>query len=301
MSLTMFFYIIVVPLWTHYIPFKAAHKNVNYKKGSYGHMHTRLLEAQGSQQVDVLFVGSSHAYRGFDTRIFAQHGIKSFNLGSSNQTPLQTLSLLKKYTKILKPKIVVYEVLPTTFENDGVESSLDIIANDRSNLEYLKMMLKVNHLKTYNAFFYDTFLELFKINQDFREPLIVGYDTYIPGGFVEKDKDFQRAMNYSNGSRDVVFLKKQKRSFEKIVKFLGVQNVKLLLVQAPVSHQAFRQIANNKEIDKYFDEKSLYVNFNYMFDFDNEKYFYDSHHLNQLGVTKFNLGFIKKLNGIDYQ
>ena len=297
--LTLFFYVIMVPLWTHYIPFKAAHKNVNYKKGTYGHMNTRLQEAQNYEQVDVLFIGSSHAYRGFDTRVFGQHGIKSFNLGSSNQTPLQTLGLLKKYVKILKPKVVVYEVLPTTFENDGVESSHDIIANDDSNLGYLKMVLRVNHLKIYNAFLYDTFLECFDINQEFKEPLIVGYDTYISGGFVEKNKDFQMVRNSPSSSRDVVFLKRQKRSFEKIVDLLADQKVKLLLVQAPVTKQAYSGIANRVQIDQYFKEKSSYINFNYIMDLDNENDFYDSHHLSQSGVVKFNLELIKNLKGTD--
>ena len=79
------------------------------------------------KNVDVLFLGSSHAYRGFDPRIFRKRGYSSFNLGSSAQTPSQTKVWLKRYLKHLNPKIVIYEVYPGTFSSDGIEASLDLV------------------------------------------------------------------------------------------------------------------------------------------------------------------------------
>ena len=90
-------------------------------------MLTRLNEVKNIKNIDILFLGSSHTYRGFDTRVFKKNGYNSFNLGSSSQSPIQTLTLTKRYLNQLNPKLIVYEVYPTTFTIDGIESSLDII------------------------------------------------------------------------------------------------------------------------------------------------------------------------------
>ena len=47
--------------------------NLIYFLGGYGHTHSRLAEVKTYKDVDILFLGSSHAYRGFDTRIFSKH------------------------------------------------------------------------------------------------------------------------------------------------------------------------------------------------------------------------------------
>ena len=52
-------------------------------------MYLRKIDADTTINIDVLVLGSSHAYRGFDPRIFKKAGIKLFNFGSSGQTLLQ--------------------------------------------------------------------------------------------------------------------------------------------------------------------------------------------------------------------
>ena len=140
------FYITTIVFCARYAPpwFKP---NINYRIGSYGHMSSRLSEIKGYSDVDILFLGSSHAYRGFSTRIFLENGYKTFNLGSSAQTPAQTKVLLNRYLESLNPKMVIYEVYPNTLSTDGVESALDIIANDKNDLHSLKMALKINNIK----------------------------------------------------------------------------------------------------------------------------------------------------------
>ena len=106
-------------------PFMA--KNVRNCVGCYGHLFTRVKEAKETKNPDILFLGSSHAYRGLDPRIFAEEGITSFNLGSSSQTPINTQVLLHQYLDQIQPKMVIYEVYAGTLTSDGVESSLDLL------------------------------------------------------------------------------------------------------------------------------------------------------------------------------
>ena len=45
-------------------------------------------EVRRHEDVDIVFVGSSHAYRSFDPRFFAREGLTTFNIGTRAQTPL---------------------------------------------------------------------------------------------------------------------------------------------------------------------------------------------------------------------
>ncbi|WP_202945886.1 hypothetical protein [Aquimarina agarivorans] len=183
-AVAFFTYIGYIILWGSFAP-NALKPNLNYRIGSKGHMFTRLQEVKRIDSVDILFLGSSHAYRGFDPRIFASHQFNTFNLGSSSQTPIQTAILLERYLDHIKPKSIIYEVYPTTFMIDGIESSLDIIANDRNDLLSLKMAFELNHLKTYNTLIYGIFRNLFNLNTSFTEAIHKKNDTYILGGYVE--------------------------------------------------------------------------------------------------------------------
>ena len=71
--------------------------------GGIGFTLERIREAETAGPVDILFVGSSHAYRGFDPRIFAALGFTSFNLGTKAQSPLNTDFLLRRYWPRLQP------------------------------------------------------------------------------------------------------------------------------------------------------------------------------------------------------
>ena len=65
-------------------------RNVTYSLGHDDRLLTKVREASSRRGADVLFLGSSHAYRTFDPRLFAERDIEVVNLGSSIQTPLQS-------------------------------------------------------------------------------------------------------------------------------------------------------------------------------------------------------------------
>jgi hypothetical protein len=109
------FYIVAIILFGEY-NLKELNKNLNYRRGSYGHMFSRIQDINKADHLDVLVVGSSHAYRGFDPRIFNSQNINLFNLGSNIQTPVQTKFLLEKYLDRLKPSTVIFEVFPEVFK-----------------------------------------------------------------------------------------------------------------------------------------------------------------------------------------
>lgn len=81
-------------------------KNFVFPIGNYGHSMLRLNEVKTHSRVDILILGSSHAYRGFDPRIFKKHQFDIFNLGLSSETPIQSYFLLKNTTHSFNQKLL---------------------------------------------------------------------------------------------------------------------------------------------------------------------------------------------------
>ncbi|ARV05985.1 hypothetical protein BTO04_04390 [Polaribacter sp. SA4-10] len=290
---TSLFYLTFLFVWGSYAP-SISKQNINYKIGSYGHMYSRLSEIKNHGDVDILFLGSSHAYRGFDTRIFLDNGYKSFNLGSSAQTPSQTKVLLKRYLESLNPEIVIYEVYPETFTIDGVESSLDIIANDKNDSHSLNMALKINNIKTYNTLIYGLTRDLLGLNKSFSEPIIKGNDKYISGGYVEKEIGFYQPTEFEK--KEISLRDYQLESFSEIVQMVKNKNIELILVYAPIPSANYISYSNNHYFDSIMRRYSEYYNFNEILTLNDSLYFYDSSHLNQNGVNIFNKKLIELLN-----
>ena len=289
---TSLFYIIALFFWGRYTP-SVFHPNISYPIGSYGHMHSRISEIKNYGNVDILFLGSSHAYRGFDTRIFLDKGYKTFNLGSSAQTPTQTKVLLNRYLKILNPKKIIYEVYPGTFTTDGVESSLDIIANDKNDLHSLKMALKINNIKTYNTLIYGFICDLIGLNNSFNETIVKGNDKYIPAGFVEREMSFYSPSKFEK--KEISLNQYQLESFSEVIHMIKHNNIELILVYAPIPKVNYESYINTSYFDGLMKGYSKYYNFNEIVELNDSLHFYDSHHLNQDGVTIFNNKLIELL------
>ncbi len=268
--------------------------NINYRVGSYGHTYSRLSEVENQEDVDILFLGSSHTYRGFDTRIFLDNGYKSFNLGSSSQTPTQTKVLLKRYLERLNPKLIIYEVYPTTLNIDGVESSLDIIANGKNDLYSLDMALTTNNIKIYNTLIYGVIRDLLGLNKSFSEPIVKGSDKYISGGYVERVTSFYQHKEFEK--KEISLKEYQLESFSEIVQTVKNKNIELILVYAPIPRANYISYSNNNYFDSIMKSYSKYYNFNEVLTLNDSLHFYDSNHLNQKGVDIFNKKLIELLN-----
>jgi hypothetical protein len=288
------FYAANLLIWERYFPAELT-PNANYKIGSYGHMNTRVKEIPSYHDVDILILGSSHAYRGFDPRMFAEDGLRVFNLGSSAQTPIQTKVLLKRYLEDLNPKLILYEVYPGTFTSDGVESALDILANDRNDLFSIQMALKINNIKVYNTLIYGVFNDILSLDRDFIEAKTIGSDTYIEGGFVEKTvATNEEAPNFS--PRVWNLEQYQLTAFEDILASLEEKGIKVALIQAPITANRYQAYLNSGEIDAYFRQFGDYYNFNELISLSDQEHFYDDHHLNQSGVEIFNQALLEILD-----
>ncbi len=266
--------------------------NLNYKRGGAGHLLSRLNEVKDKKNLDILFLGSSHAYRGFDTRLFENDSTLVFNLGSSSQTPKQTEVLLERYLDALTPKLVIYEVYPETFAMDGVESANDLVSNDQNDLLSLKMAMEINHIKVYNTLLYSVADQLLKKNN--HEDSIHGRDTYIPGGFVQTElRHYQPTSSILKTS---AFKDDQFEKFKEILSALRARNCDVVLVFAPVTTSEYEALGDMTLFNSQMRDLGDYYNFNEIMTLNDSLHFYDAHHLNQNGVELFNQRLIELLS-----
>lgn len=262
-----------------------------------GHTQTRLKEVKDFGVVDILFLGSSHAYRGFDNRIFDKAGFRSFNLGTSAQTPLQTQILLQRYLDRLHPKVIVYEVFPTTFSIDGVESFTDILANDSIDLSTLKIVMAQHNMRLYNTLVFQFITDPFNKNLHSAQPKQIDDDTYISGGYVEKKMSYFKYMHHPEQKWD--FNDDQFKAFGETLAFIKQRDIKIILVFAPITSSFYHAHTNNASFDDRMKKYGEYYNYNEILNMNDSLHFLDEHHLNQDGVELFNESLAKTLKDWD--
>jgi len=284
------FYVVVLSIWSWVMPSFMA-KNVRNCVGCYGHLNTRIKEIPKYKNIDVLILGSSHAYRGFDTRVFKKHGLKAFNLGSSSQTPIQTNVLLNQYLDELTPKLVVLEVYAGTLEIDGVESSLDLAANNKMDWNYLRTLPDLKSIHSVNSAIYGSFRELFKLNDSFVEDSIQGDDKYVKGGYVETK--FRKNPLKPERAKPWKIIPTQINYLKRNVKLLKSKEIPFVLVQTPISKKLYNSKTNNQEIDEMLSKLGKYKNFQGELKLNDTIDFYDSNHMNQSAVQRFDEYYIQ--------
>jgi hypothetical protein len=261
-------------------------RNLIYKRGGAGHSLPRFAEVKNVKNVDILFLGSSHTYRGFDTCIFYNNGFTSFNLGSSAQTPIQTQVLLDRYLAPLNPKIAIYEVYPITFTLDGIEAAMDLISNDQNDFASLKMAFHYNHIKAYNALIYSSYRQFFYKKNIVARDLKIGNDQYVSGGFVEKIRSEFKPKPFKK--QELIFKENQLTILKRNIETLKKQGTKVYLVQAPITSDYYQNFTNLSEFDSLMNNYGTYYDFNPMVELTDSLHFFDAHHLNQKGVEIFN-------------
>lgn len=253
----------------------------------------RFREIDSYADVDVLFVGSSHCYRAFDPRVFATRGHRSFNMGSTTQTPLNSYYLLERYLDRLSPELLLVEVYWGTLAADGLESLLDLSANLPVTSEMWRMALAIRDLRAINALA-SRALDLRSGPLSEARANLAPIDTYVPGGFVERQQGYR--------SRDAPIADARSQRppndlqldyLERIIELARGAGSRVGLVLQPVTKARQRSLpglaASLARIEAFAAEQAVpFLDLNSWMELRDEQHFYDYHHLNQQGVALFN-------------
>lgn len=260
--------------------------NIHYRPGGHSYSLHRFAEADRlAPGSDVLVFGSSHACRGVDPRNFPDLSI--FVMGTPAQTPLQTRMLVDVYLDKMQPKHVVYVVSGGLFQNTGVESALNLIANRPVDRHAWQMVRATKDIRVFQTFVYAGFRQ-WKARFIPPPPLPpILTDTYVSGGFVEKAP--QAYTPPRTQPKAFVALPKQIEAFHDVVQAIQERGIPLLLVQAPTSNDHVRIFTNRSSYDTLFRSTGVpYIDFQPLVALEPEQHFYDPNHMNQQGVDRFN-------------
>lgn len=255
------------------------------RMGDEGHLNSRVKDIRNHHDVDILFLGSSHCYRTFDTRYYAAAGYRCFNLGSSNQTPIQTYVLLHQYLDSLNPKLIVFEVHPDIMRNDGVESAVNLLCNTPLTYEATRMAFSLNNMKVLNTWLYAVYNQKIRHRlEHFREDTLIGNYRYIAGGYCEVDTNEFVRRRYPRTA--ITIAPKQLEALKKCLWLLRERDIPYLLVEIQDAYQLRKSFTNHT----WFEEQmSALGPYHYeILPMEDTIHFFNSNHLGQCGIELYN-------------
>nr|QEO74378.1 hypothetical protein [uncultured bacterium] len=264
------------------------------------HIALRFEELHKVRDIDVLFIGSSHSLRTFDPRYFERRGLRAFNLGTSNQTPISTYYLLRRYLTQLKPRLVVVEAYWEILESNADEGTMAIAANRGPGWDTFMMALATRHPKTLNVQWSSLFERLFGTAAAIR---LGPAEAYTSGGYLEAwDENTTRAPR--RGRYDIAVDEKQVKYLSSTLTLLRDHNARAILVWAPVTAARRDTATNLEEVRRLMTDLSAahsvpFVDLNDRVGLDDRLDFRDDDHLNQRGVDKLMPVFMRVLQ--DYR
>ncbi len=265
--------------------------------GGFGFTLPRLREAEARGKVDILFLGSSHTYRSFDPRIFAEYGYQSFNLGTTGQTPINSYYVLQRYFPKLQPKLVIMDIYRDLYDRDGLESFYDLSKNAPFSWELLAMAVALRTPHALNAALDNFFLtKSGRLHRAKQKPF--ENENYVPGGYVETRKVYTKTPHPK--PRRVEMLEFQLNYLRRIIDYVQERGSRIVLVSQPEPLEILHAVENYDEIAATFAaiarEKGVwYFDFNFKLPVQLHVHFADADHLNPAGVRLYNKALIDTL------
>lgn len=255
------------------------------RMGDEGHLNSRVKDIRNYHDVDILFLGSSHCYRTFDTRFYAAAGYSCFNLGSSNQTPIQTYVLLSQYLDSLNPKQVIFEVHPDIMRNDGVESAVNLLCNTPLTWQATRMAFSLHNMKVLNTWLYAVYNQKIQHRLErFQEDTLIRHYRYIPGGYCEVDTNEFVRKRYPRTTLTIAPL--QLKALKQCLQLLRDRNIPYLLVEIQDAYQLRKTFTNHA----WFEEQmSALGPYHYeILPMVDSIHFFNSNHLDKPGIQMYN-------------
>jgi hypothetical protein len=272
--------------------------------GGYGYTLTRYREADSCRDIDILFLGSSRCYYSFAPHVFDRLGLRTFNLGSPSQTPLNTRYVLDKYYDQLNPRLVVLEVNLHVLAKDGLESFYDLMINTPVSWDNARMSLATRYPHALTAMAVRVLSDLTVPFSEYRlqdRPM----DPYLGKGAVSARNFNQETFNEQPS--EVQVPDRQWDYLENVIELVRSKGSELILVVAPIPREWRPVITNYDRLTGQIRELAsthgarLY-DFNTTIALDTRTDFKDFHHLNANGSKIFSYDILDSLLDVpDYR
>jgi len=268
--------------------------------------------------IDLLILGSSHAYRSYDPKVIGEAlhiENRVFNLGSAAQSPLISYYILKEILEKQRPKKVVMDLYYLVFTNDNQ------LRNRRYNLNQMQASLAKKEffrngfsteekviLTAFPALVYKDYLKP-KINKLLGRPhLLKKKGNYQGAGFVSNpDTLSMEKLKYQNQfeyyQTETTAMTDSNLEYLKKIKLLcDKENIPLVFISAPMPEISVNKIKNYRAFYHIFSELATewnapYIdyNINRIENLSDEYHYYDDDHLNAPGAKIFSATVVEYL------
>lgn len=263
------------------------------RMGEEGHLNSRVKDIRNYKEVDILFLGSSHCYRTFDTRFYTANGYTCFNLGSSNQTPMQTYVLLKQYLDSLSPRQVVFEVHPDIMRNDGVESAVNLLCNTPLTGDATRMAFSLHNMKVFNTWLYAVYSQKLRHRlETFREDTVIRSYRYIPGGYCEVDTNEFVRKHYPPTA--LTINPRQLAALKQCLQLLRDRDIPYTLVEIQDAYQLRKSFTNHEWFEQQMAALGPYIY--EILPMTDTIHFFNSNHLDKPGIEMYNRFLLTRLS-----
>jgi hypothetical protein len=252
----------------------------------------------GYDRPEVVVIGSSHAYRGYDPRIFEEHGLDIVNTGTSSQHPLASYLLTREYWEYSSKPLYIIDVYPQLFLGDGMECTTRLIQNVPDNHVARELVLADVDMRSINAYFSRLFTDRTKIE--------FTANDYVTRGYCSNPD----TMKFDGPSTDSLFVGRHIYFdyLHRLISTLEINECRMVIVNQPMPLNANYKKFNdgfNLELQRVLElhrtnfysgaSELLYYDMSQDQEFDVCCHFTDNRHLNQAGVEKFNAKLLKRL------
>ena len=257
-------------------------------KGKNEYISLRVFDAQ--KQYDYIVIGTSHAYRGYDPRVFKKRNVELYNFGTSAQSLNGTYELIQKYLTKQNCKMLILDIYYGSFQFGDLETSMAFIANANDHELVFRGFKIEPDIRSVNG--------VFNKYLDFHVGPRVMVSDYVENGYCETfttnknvidsfPKSYEGKKELLQPLEDITHVLKEKE-----INFILVSHPLPLVKNSEQYHQSYLQFLAPL-LKKY--PASKYYDFTVDNRFDNTLDFSDNNHLNQDGVIKFNTILLQEL------
>ncbi len=271
---------------------------LSFKDGD-GIMGIKYLYKQEKNSVDVLVLGSSHAFENINTGVlYDSYGMAAYVLSGSMQPYWNTYYYLTEALKTQTPKLIVLDVFAST-QNSEYGDNVRIIKNDLG-IRNIVTRYKALKLSSPKDKFYDYLLSYRLWHSRYSELGAFDFPQYYKRPFWYYYKGFginfatkpQNKPDPDKITAETPLLPKTEEYYRKIIELCKQENIPLLIVKSPY-------VLNEASMKKYNMSKKIadeygvpFINFNSSkyynsMKLDFSKDFADDGHLNYMGNVKY--------------
>lgn len=268
-------------------------------------IHIRGYFKEPKNTIDVLLIGASEVYTGFNSPLaWEKYGFTSYDFSFAAMPGSLYKPVTQKALKTQSPKLVVFEINGFLYgekyltHRRPVHAWLDTVGVDSEGREYLEKNIPKKEWIEY-------YLPFYKYHSNWREPLICSRNAvsriYLNAEGISYSKAFANtALKRKNSvikNKNICFTPKAKEYMTELLKFCresGLKNV--LFIREP-------HCLKNGNTEATAEIKTLIESYGYRFvDFENaynaigldpQNDFYNFEHLNIYGMEKFTTFFGK--------